>query len=94
MVRPEVWTAAKLQSGDICHLPCLAVRLKRELTIADFPDLPLNNILRFGFRMGQRESAGKLADHPAMKELSRMIEAGEVDRTRTMKHLAKKANRP
>ena len=35
-----------------------------------------------------RRKAGKLADHPAMKELSRMIEAGEVDRDRTLAYLS------
>jgi len=34
-----------------------------------------------------RRKAGKLADHPAMRELSRMIEAGEVNRERTLAHL-------
>jgi len=33
--------------------------------------------------------AGKLANHPAIKELARMIEAGEVDRTRTIAYLKK-----
>jgi len=33
--------------------------------------------------------AGKLANHPAMKELARMIEAGEVDKTRTIAYLKK-----
>ena len=36
-----------------------------------------------------RRKAGKLADHPAMKELARMIEAGEVDRARTLALLKK-----
>ena len=37
-----------------------------------------------------RRKAGKLADHPAMKELSRMIEAGEVNRDRTLAYLKKR----
>jgi hypothetical protein len=40
-----------------------------------------------------RRKAGKLADHPAMKELSRMIEAGEVNRERTLAYL-KKGRKP
>ena len=40
-----------------------------------------------------RRKAGKLADHPAMKELSRMIEAGEVSHERTLAYL-KKGRRP
>jgi hypothetical protein len=40
-----------------------------------------------------RRKAGKLADHPAMKELSRMIEAGEVNRDRTLAYL-KKGRKP
>lgn len=34
-----------------------------------------------------RRKAGKLAEHPAMKELSRMIESGEVDGKRTLAYL-------
>jgi hypothetical protein len=40
-----------------------------------------------------RRKAGKLADHLAMKELSRMIEAGEVNRERTIAYL-KKGRKP
>ena len=40
-----------------------------------------------------RRKAGKLADHPAMKELARMIDAGEVDRGRTLAYL-KKGRKP
>jgi hypothetical protein len=40
-----------------------------------------------------RRRTGKLADHPAMKELSRMIEAGEVNRERTLAYL-KKGRKP
>ena len=36
-----------------------------------------------------RRKAGKLTDHPAMKELSRMIEAGEVSGDRTIAYLKK-----
>jgi len=32
---------------------------------------------------------GKPTDHPAMKELSRMVEAGEVDHGRTLAYLQK-----
>jgi hypothetical protein len=40
-----------------------------------------------------RQKASKLANHPAMKELSRMIEAGEVNQDRTIAYL-KKGARP
>ncbi len=36
-----------------------------------------------------RRKSGKLADHPAMKELVRMVEAGEVDAQRTLAYLRK-----
>jgi hypothetical protein len=36
-----------------------------------------------------RRVGGRLADHPAMRELSRMMEAGEVDGPRTLAHLKK-----
>lgn len=36
-----------------------------------------------------RRKAGKLAAHPAMKELARMIETGEVNRERTINYLRK-----
>ena len=41
-----------------------------------------------------RLTGKKLADHPAMKELARMIEAGEVDRDRTLAYLAGKVKTP
>lgn len=40
-----------------------------------------------------RRKAGKLAAHPVMKELSRMIRAGEVSRKRTVAYL-KKGRKP
>ena len=40
-----------------------------------------------------QRKAGKLADHPAMKALSRMIEAGEVNHERTLAYL-KKGQKP
>lgn len=36
-----------------------------------------------------RRKAGKLASDPAMKELSRMTETGEVNRERTINYLRK-----
>ena len=41
----------------------------------------------------RRRKAGKLADHPAMKELLRMVDAGEVNRERTLAYL-KKGRKP
>ena len=38
---------------------------------------------------GRRRNAGQLAEHPAMIELSRMVEAGEIDRERTLAYLRK-----
>ena len=40
-----------------------------------------------------RHKAGKLVAHPAMKELSRMIGAGEVNHERTLAYL-KKGQKP
>ena len=34
-----------------------------------------------------RRKAAKLAEHPAMKELSRMVEAGEISAGRTLGYL-------
>jgi len=48
-------------------------------------------ILRAKHDTKRRRMAGKLADHPAMKELARMIEAGEVSRERTLAYLKKGA---
>jgi hypothetical protein len=39
------------------------------------------------------EKGLKLADHPAMKELSRMVESGEVDAGRTLEHLKRRGVR-
>lgn len=46
-----------------------------------------------------KTKAERLADHPAMKELRRMADAGEIDRARTVEHLKRgtrhdQANRP
>ncbi len=38
-----------------------------------------------------RRKTGKQAKHPAMEELTRMIEAGDVGRERAFAHLARKA---
>lgn len=40
-----------------------------------------------------RRKAGNLEDHPAMKELSRMIKDGEVNHDRTLAYL-KKGQKP
>jgi len=40
-----------------------------------------------------RLTGRKLADHPAMKKLSRMVETGEVNRDRTLAYL-KKGRKP
>jgi hypothetical protein len=34
-----------------------------------------------------RRKAGKLSEHPAMRELTRMVKAGEVNRKRTLAYL-------
>jgi hypothetical protein len=57
MVKPEVWTAAKLHPRGHCCLSCLARRLERPLTPEDFDlRLPINQGIRLGIEMGQ---AGK-----------------------------------
>ncbi len=38
-----------------------------------------------------RRKTGKLANHPAMEELTRMIEAGDVGHERTFAYLTRKA---
>lgn len=40
-----------------------------------------------------RAKVDKLADHPAMAELRRMADAGEIDRARTVDHLTKRTSR-
>jgi hypothetical protein len=52
MVTDTVWANAGLVRGNIAHLACLSAVLGRSLEIGDFPDVPCNRILRFGFRMG------------------------------------------
>lgn len=39
-----------------------------------------------------KTKADRLADHPAMKELRRMADAGEIDRARTVDHLKRGAS--
>ena len=55
MVKPEVWRdQARLNPREHCCLECLARRLKRPLTPADFGlRLPVNQGIRIGVEMGK-----------------------------------------
>ena len=49
MVHDEVWHAAGPARHDHAHLACLAARLGRPLTPADFTDAPINDTVRAVF---------------------------------------------
>lgn len=52
-VHDEVWKSAGLLSSDgVLHLTCLEKKLNRKLTLSDFPKIPFNGSLLFGFSMG------------------------------------------
>lgn len=50
MVTNEVWQAAGMAEGrgGFLHLVCLERRLGRPLSLGDFPDLTINNAVRYG----------------------------------------------
>lgn len=49
--------------------------------------------LRTKGNTGGRRNAGDLAGEPEMKELSRMVEAGELDADRAARHARSEADR-
>lgn len=53
MVTDSVWTEAKIhrRAGRL-HLTCLEERLCRHLRIEDFSEAPINDALKFGYRLG------------------------------------------
>lgn len=58
MVTDDVWKheLGLPKHGIVLHLTCLAARLPRPLTPADFPDLPVNAPLHLAFGLGTAES--------------------------------------
>lgn len=47
MVHDAVWRASGLESKDYAHIQCLEKQVGRELVLVDFPDLPINNVIRW-----------------------------------------------
>lgn len=57
--RDSVWLQAMPTKKGFLHLECLAQKLGRQLTIDDFePDLPINQGLFVGFRIGAQHARG------------------------------------
>lgn len=50
MVKDATWP---IEKRGYLHLKCLEVVLGRKLTIEDFPTLPINSSILFGYRMGR-----------------------------------------
>lgn len=50
MVHDHVWPFDK---NDVAHLTCLEQTLERRLTIDDFTDRQINNMIRFGYNLEQ-----------------------------------------
>lgn len=53
MVTDQVWISAGVPEKAELHLTCLETRLGRRLTIEDFTDVPVNQMIRFGWEMAQ-----------------------------------------
>jgi len=67
MTDSETWSDAGMEEEDHCHIVCLEGRLRRPLDINDFPpDIPLNQIFHFAYRMGMEVVLRRLRD--AMKQ--------------------------
>lgn len=57
MVRNDVWGKASQAKREVLHLKCLEKRLGRPLVISDFTDVPLNDHIFIGYRMGLHEQS-------------------------------------
>jgi len=57
MLKDSVWSEAGLKPRDLCCIQCAEVKLGRDFTINDFADVPVNNAIRLGYRMGLRNPA-------------------------------------
>lgn len=55
MVKKHVWDEAMDGREGFLHLRCLERRLCRRLTIEDFTDAPINDMLRYGYGMLEDE---------------------------------------
>lgn len=51
MVKDKVWK--QVATSGFLHLACLEKLLGRPLTIKDFRDLPVNDSIFFGYRLGK-----------------------------------------
>lgn len=53
MVHDHVWLQA-MSKKDHAHLGCFETKLGRQLTLADFKDVPANSGILFGYILGER----------------------------------------
>lgn len=63
MVRDAVWKSIIAKPAErkdlLLCLTCLQARLKRQLVAEDFDfTLPINSVMLYGFKMGQRAAHG------------------------------------
>ncbi len=57
MVKDEVWEQISDVVDDcILCMSCAERRLGRDFTIDDFTEFPINNVIRFGYEIGRKES--------------------------------------
>ena len=54
MVKNETWEAAGMRNRGFLCLSCLEIRLNRALELEDFPNIPVNNGIRFGYLLAQK----------------------------------------
>lgn len=56
MVTDTVWNAASFSKRQCACIGCVEIALRRPLRMRDFPNLPINSNIRFGYKMGEQET--------------------------------------
>ena len=54
MVKKPIWEKHSMGHSILC-LECFQEMIGRKLTIDDFPDLPINDSLHYGYKLGREE---------------------------------------
>ena len=54
MVQNIIWEKYSMKYSILC-LECLQEMISGKLTIDDFPDLPINDSIHFGYKLGREE---------------------------------------
>lgn len=54
MLIDNVWSTAGFEADDQSHVACVETRLGRRLSLQDFSDAPVNDVIRFGASMSDK----------------------------------------